>query len=113
LNYIAGGAIRHWQRHNFPRAIGAASALAALVAACLGLALTIYSYWTSFAMAQQVIKDLSFKWGPSIGTLAAAAFCLIITTIGYIASCFTRHSKSRDSYQLYDYEFGHGNDHYY
>ncbi|KAI8582894.1 hypothetical protein K450DRAFT_225333 [Umbelopsis ramanniana AG] len=113
VSLLGGAAIRHWQRHNFPRAIGAASALAALVAACIGIALTIYSYWTSFAIAQQVISDLSFKWGPSIGTLAASAFCLIITTIGYIASCFSRHSKSRDSYQLYDYEFGHGNDHYY
>jgi hypothetical protein len=112
-NCTGGGAIQHWRRHNLPRAIAAGCALASLILTCIGLALTIFCYWTSFAMAQQLLTDLYFKWGPGIGTLAASAFCLIIALIGYIASCFSRHKQSRDSYQLYDYEFGRGNDHYY
>jgi hypothetical protein len=108
-----GGAIRHWQHHNLPRAIAAGSALASLITTCLGIALTVYSYWTALAVAQQAFKDLYFKWGPAIGTLGAAGACLIVALIGYIASCFSKRDRPTDSYQLYDYDFGHGNNHYY
>jgi hypothetical protein len=110
---IGGAAIRHWQRHNAPRAIAAGTALLSLLATCIGIALTVYSYWTAFAMAQQVLKDLSFKWGPALGTLSAAGACVIVALGCYIASCFSKRERHRDSYPLYDYDFGHGNDHYY
>jgi hypothetical protein len=113
ISCTAGGAIQHWQRNNLPRAIAAGTALASLIATCLGIALTVYSYWTALAVAQQSLKDLYFKWGPAIGTLSAAGACLIVALIGYIASCFNRRDRKRDSYQLYDYDFGRGKNHYY
>lgn len=108
-----GAAVGHFQRHNAPRAIAAGTALASLLATCIGIALNIYSYWTTLAMAQSAVQGLSYRWGPTLGTLAAAGFCLIIALVAYIASCFSRRERTRDSFPLYDYEFGHDNRHYY
>ncbi|KAJ2957810.1 hypothetical protein NQZ79_g6508 [Umbelopsis isabellina] len=113
VSLLGGAAVGHYQRHNAPRAIAAGAALASLLATCIGIALNIYSYWTTLAMAKNAVQGLSYGWGPTLGTLAAAGFCLIIALIAYIASCFSRRDRTRDSFPLYDYEFGHDNRHYY